>query len=137
MPRLRPYRIFISHCWDYSDDYYRLVSILDDTPYFDWENVSVPEHDPILNSRALEKELRNQIRPAHALLLIAGMEVPRRDWIDFEIRFARRIGTPIIGILPRGSVQLPKIVSRASSEIVGWNRDSIVTAIRARALRDD
>ena len=38
MPALRRYRVFISHAWGYSADYWRVVQFLDDIPNFDWEN---------------------------------------------------------------------------------------------------
>jgi hypothetical protein len=49
MPALRTYRVFISHAWAYSDDYRRIVQFLNDAPNFAWENLSVPEHDPVVD----------------------------------------------------------------------------------------
>ena len=71
MPILRRYRVFISHVWNYGDDYWRVVRFLDEAPYFQWENLSVPEHDPV-TTEDLAKELRNQMRPADVFLIIAG-----------------------------------------------------------------
>lgn len=138
VPTLRLYRVFISHAWRYDSDYYRVEDFLDSTPNFDWENLSVPSHAGIRanDTDELRKRLRDQMRPAHAFVIIAGMYVAHSDWIDFEIEFARRIGRPIVGVAPRGSVQLPRTVQRAAAEVVGWTRDSIVGAIRRHALRD-
>ena len=136
MPQLRSYSVFISHAWQYSDDYYRAVQLLDGAQFFSWQNLSVPEHDPIADRNRLEGELRNQMRPAHAFLIIAGMYVAHSDWIQFEIDFARRIARPIIGIRPWGSQLVPVAVQNAASEVVGWTTDSIVSAIRRHALAD-
>ena len=46
MPALKTYRLFISHAWQYHDDYYRLVEMLNAANNFRWYNYSVPEHDP-------------------------------------------------------------------------------------------
>jgi hypothetical protein len=133
MPYLRTYNLFISHAWDYNEDYYRLIELLNAAPNFEWKNLSVPEHDPLPTDR-LQYDLRGQMRDAHAFLILGGMYVAHSDWIDFEISFARRIGRPIIGIRPWGSERIPAAIQNAATEIVGWNTDSIVSAIRRRAL---
>lgn len=69
------------------------------------------------------------------VLVLAGMYSSRSGWMDWEMRFARRIGKPIIGIKPWGNVQLPVVVQDNSVEIVGWNSGSIVGAIRRYAPR--
>jgi hypothetical protein len=134
MPVLRTYRVFISHAWKYNDDYYRCEKFLNEAPNFRWRNLSVPKHDPILDSDRLAQELRNQMRDADVFLILSGMYVSHSDWIDFEINFARRIGRPIIGIKPWGSTMVPVAVQNGADEMVGWNSDSIVGAIRRRAL---
>ena len=134
MARLRRYRIFISHAWEYSAEYFRVVRFLDEAPNFSWENLSVPEHDP-LSMRNLAYELRNQMRPADVFIIIAGMYVSHSDSIDFEMSFARRIGCPIIALWPRGSMRMPVSIQRAAVAFVGWNGASLVRAIRQYALR--
>ncbi len=133
MPRLRIYRVFISHAWRYGAEYYRVVQFLNEAPNFSWENLSVPEHDP-LSIRKLDYLLRNQMRPADVFIIIAGMYVNHSESIDFEMSFARRIGRPIIAIWPRGNSRLPISIQKAAVEVVGWYRDSIVRAIRTHAL---
>lgn len=44
------YNLFISHSWAYSDQYDRLVSLLNAAPNFDYRNYSVPKDDPIHNA---------------------------------------------------------------------------------------
>jgi len=136
MPILRTYNVFISHAWNYNEDYYRLEQFLNGAPNFSWNNLSVPEHDPILNSEQLTSQLNNQMRPANVFLILAGMYVAHSEWIQYEINFARRIGRPIVGIRPWGAVNMPQAVQNAANEVVGWNTDSIVSAIRYHALAD-
>jgi hypothetical protein len=135
---LRPYNVFVSHAWNYSDDYARVVQFLDEAPNFDYVNLSVPSHSGIDadDTDELKKLLRDQMRPANVFLIICGMYVAHSDWIDFEIEFSRRIGRPIIGILPWGSERVPVAVQNAAVEMVGWSTKSIVDAIRRNALRD-
>ena len=135
MPALRTYSMFICHDWEYSDDYNRICRFLNDAPNFDWVNRSVPEHDPLDTGDMFEKNLRDQIRPADVMLVLAGMYSARSGWMDWEMAFARRIGKSIIGIKPWGNVQLPVVVQNNANEIVGWNTSTIVDAIRRHSPR--
>jgi hypothetical protein len=129
MPALKNYGLFISHAWNYNDDYYKMVDYLRSAPYFDWRNHSVPEHDP-LPMDELEKRLNNQIHSVNAVIVIAGMYVPRSDWILKEIEIAQRFRKPIIGVKPWGAQVIPAVVQSVANEIVGWNTASIVDAVR-------
>lgn len=131
MPTLRTYAVFICHDWEYSDEYYRIYDLLDCAPNFRWHNLSVPEHEPLDTNDMLEKNLRDQIRPADVLLVLAGMYTARSQWMDWEMAFARRVGKSIIGVRPWGNVQLPVVVQNNADKIVGWNSDSIVNAMQS------
>ena len=136
MPRLKTYDLFISHAWRYDDDYKRLVSLLQAAQLFKWRNYSVPRHNPLdaNNTRRLRQSLGRQIRPVNAVLIISGMYVNYRDWIQYEIDAAQYYNKPIIGIRPRGAERIPKAVQRDARIMVGWNTKSIVQAIREYAL---
>ncbi len=131
----KTYRIFISHAWDYVD-YDKLVNLLDNRRYFIWENYSVPEEDPLhsKSTNALYEGLKRHIKQTNCVLAIAAMNVPRREFIQFEIEFAAAIDKPIIGVKPRGQIQVPKIVQDHAVKIVGWNTESIVSAIRKYSI---
>ena len=140
MPLLRNYDLFISHAWSYSDDYYRLEALLTAAPYFQYRNYSVPTHDPLIDpsttvgQQKLENLIDRQIRQVQCVLVIAGMYAAHRFWIDKEIGFAQYYNKPIIGVAPWGQERIPGSVTFAAHEIVRWNTDSIVGAIRRRAL---
>ena len=137
MPALRRYYGFISHAWRYNEEYNRLAAMLKTALFFDFYNYSVTSHDPLTprTLRALGPALENQMRNAQVVLVIAGMYVAYREWIDFEIAYAVRTGKPIVGIRPWGAEVIPQAVSRNANIMVGWNTDSIVSAIRAYALQ--
>ena len=123
--------VFVSHAWDY-DHYRRIENMLDEAEDFEYRNYSVPEHDPLQarTDRALEEALYNQIRPASVVVILAGMYVPYRRWIQKEIDIAVEMNKPIIAVAPRGSQRMPQEVQEVADEIVGWNTASIVDAIR-------
>ena len=84
--------------------------------------------------RNLEGQLRNQIRPVNVVIILAGMYVAYSDWIQFEIDFAATINKPMIGVRPWGQQRTPVAVQDSVDEMVGWRTDSIVRAIRQRAI---
>ena len=133
---LKSYRVFVSHAWEYTDQYRRLEKMLDEAPEFDYSNYSVPEHDPLhaKMKKELVEALYNQIRPTNVVIIIAGMYVPYREWIQKEIDIAVEMGKPIIGITPRGSQKIPQAVQDVAEEIVSWNTSSIVNAIRKYSI---
>ena len=140
MPYLRTYDLFLSHAWNHNDDYYRLEEMLYSTPNFNWRNYSVPEHDPLINPNTsigrgrLESLLYNQVRPVNSLLILGGMYVAFSDWILKEIEIAQYYNKPIIGIYPWGQQRMPVAIQNAASILVGWNTDSIVSAVREYSI---
>lgn len=137
MPQLKTYDVFISHAWEYNDDYYRLVGMLNNASNFKWRNYSVPEHDPVKNPKSkkeLQEALRRQMRPANIIIILAGMYATYSDWIEFEINFASELEKPMIGVKPRRQERVPRVVQDAVLEMVGWNTSSIVKAIRNNSL---
>ncbi len=136
MPKLKTYRLFISHAWSHNAEYYRLQKLLDEAARFKFQNYSVPEHDPIDGSTttALKNQLLRQIRPVNIVLILAGMYANHSDWIQFEIDSAKNLNKPIIGISPWGQRRKPLIVQDSVNEMVNWNTNSIVRAIRKRAI---
>ena len=130
------YNLFISHAWKYNAEYYHLVKMLEDAPYFSWKNYSVPEHDALDTKTdwQLDAALHNQIKPCSAVLIIAGMYYSYRKWIQREIEIANEYNKPIIVIRPRGQERMPSELTTSNYHVVNWNTDSIVDAIRLYSL---
>lgn len=127
------YRLFISHSWNASDEYERMVDLLDDANYFGYRNYSVPEEDAIDadTDEELEEALREgQIKPASVVVVLAGLYSSYSDWIGREIRIAEEENKAILGVEPWGSDSTSNYVERHADKMVGWNTDSIVDAIR-------
>lgn len=132
MPYLHNYRLFISHAWDYSERYKRAVEFLDNANNFIWTNYSVPEDDafPRMNRAQLEEKVRGQIRPVQCVIIVSGMYINHSDWIQFEMDYAKALGKPILGIRRWGGQRTPESVVACANEMVNWNSNSIVEAIR-------
>jgi hypothetical protein len=136
MPYLSTYRLFISHAWDYHDDYNRLINLLDEANYFKYANYSVPKDDKFekMTKEQLKEEIREQIRPVNCFIALAGVYMSYSEWIQFELDFAVSIGKPIVGIKPWGNTNVSKAVSDVAKVVVNWNTDSIVEAIRKYSI---
>ncbi|MGQ5710816.1 TIR domain-containing protein [Desulforudis sp. DRI-14] len=138
MPSLKTYDLFISHVWrnDQNSEYYRLVRFLKEASYFKWRNYSVPEHDPLgaKTDKELEAKLDLQIKPVNCVLVLSGMYVNYRKWIQKEIEIAQKYNKPIIGIVPWGQERIPQSVLDIAKVMVRWQTSSIVDAIRRYSL---
>ena len=130
---MNTYNLFISHSWAYSDAYNGLKSLLQGRGYFDFKNYSVPQSNPITGARsdkALEAAIENKMRASSVVLIVAGVYSTHSKWINKEIEIAKRLGKKIIAVKPRGADRISSVVRKAADKEVGWNSDSIVTAIR-------
>lgn len=132
MPDLKTRNLFISHAWNYSDDYNTVVKWLNDAQNFSWKNYSVPSHDSCSEktNSGLKNCLTRQISPASGVIIISGMYAAHSDWIDYEIDEAVRLGKTIIGLKPRGQERVPQKVQDHAKEMVSWNSASLIDAIR-------
>lgn len=136
MPLLYDYRIFISHAWKYGDDYHRLIRLLDNANYFSYYNYSAPSEKPLfpygtpVTNNEIRRLISNKIAPSQITLVLAGMYGAYSDWMKYEIDESKRMKKPIIGIYPWGQTYAPTYVTQNATEMVRWNTDSIVSAIR-------
>ncbi len=130
------YNLFISHSWSYGDAYEKLIALLKARPYFDFRDYSVPKDDPIHNapnSQALYDAIKRQMAPCNLVLVMAGVYATYSTWIQKEVRIAKtefQIPKPVIAIKPWAQTNISQFVRENADEIVGWNTDSVVEAIR-------
>lgn len=128
--------LFISHSWRYNEQYENLTNLLERRGYFSFRDYSVPKNDPIRiqGEKAYKKKLRegieNQMRFCDVVILIAGKYVTYSDSIQMELEIATEMGKPILAIRPYGASQTSSLAELYANEIVNWNADSIVEAIR-------
>ena len=135
---MRTYHLFISHSWRYGDQYDRLKNLLDKSG-LSYRDYSVPRDDPIHNAgsaRQLREAIKNQMRYASVVVVLAGVYASHSKWIDIEIDLAESSfasAKPIVAIEPWGSERTSTRVKRAADEVVKWSTKSIVRAIEELA----
>lgn len=127
------YNLFISHSWNHSDAYEKLVNLLDKADNFRYKNYSVPKDDPVHNAKndaTLKAAIRDQMRPASCVLILAGVYSTYSKWINIELDLAVEMGKKIIAVEPWGSERTSARVKLYADKIVKWQTSSIVSAIK-------
>lgn len=126
------YAIFVSHSWNYDQEYARLIRLLEEADRFSFKNYSVPEDESFedMSDEELERALREkQIKPSSVVLVPAGVYATHSEWIKREIELAGEEGKPIVGVEPWGKDRTSTEVAQEADIMVGWNTDSIISAI--------
>jgi len=128
----KTYTIFISHSWAYIDDLNSLKNLIENRGYF---NVQFEEATPDIpinsdNAYYIRQRLKQKISNSDVILGIAGIYASHSEWMAWELDKALELGKPIIGVVPRGAERVSIVVSSRANEVVHWNTDSIVAAIR-------
>lgn len=136
----KTYNLFISHSWTYTDAYKKFCTLLDKAPNFSYKNYSVPKEDPVHDAENMEElyeAIKAQMSPCHIVIIMAGKYATFSKWIKREIKIAKSEFAnpkPILAVKPWASTQVSSVVSENADKLVGWNTNSIVTAIRELAL---
>ena len=131
----KTYSIFISHCWDYNDVLINLKNLLnkEDGLVASYEEVTVDAPINSEDEKYIKRVLKARISASDVFIVVAGMYTAHSDWMKWELDKAIEKGVPIIGVIPRGQERISAIVNDRADEIVHWNTESIVSAIRKHA----
>lgn len=129
------YNIFISHSWDHVDDLMNLRRLLENRGYFNVVFLETPPHDPInsSNSYYVKSTIKRNIKAADVVVGMAGVYASYSEWMRWELDTAIEEHKPILGVVPWGQINVSQVVLSRANEIVRWNTESIVDAIRRLA----
>ena len=135
---MKQYHLFISHSWTHSDRYNGLVNLLDQAHGFKYYNHSIPKDDPVHSGTdaELSEAIKSKMQSCGIVLVLTGVYADYSKWIEEEINIAQNTwnrSKPILGIKHWGSERISNTVQTAADEIVNWNTESIVDAIRELA----
>ena len=131
----KTYKIFISHSWSHVNDLKSLRNLLESRGYFNVEFTEFPPTDSInsMNTYYIRQRISERIAASDIVLGNAGIYASYSDLMKWELDKAIEKGVPIIGVIPRGQERISAIVNDRADEIVHWNTESIVSAIRKHA----
>lgn len=132
----KDYKIFISHSWDNSSDLMNLQNLLNSRGYFNVEFKEVTKNDPINSTNAtyVKTVLKDKIKQSNIVIGLAGIYASHSEWMDWELKTSNDNNIPIIGVKPYGNTNVSSVVQSYSKEVVNWNTESIVAAIKKYAL---
>lgn len=127
----KTYYLFISHAWDHSDHYEKIKQWLIEDE-IKWQDYSVLVTNPIdvIKKKELKEKLTSKIKLSSAIIVVSAMYVAYSEWIDYEIDEAIRMNKVIIGVKPWRQVKVPVKIQNCTTIIVGWNKASVVKAIK-------
>ena len=133
----KPFKIFISHSWAYSEDLESLQRLLRERGYFNVEFLEASKKVPINSEHApyIKRVLNERILDSNIVLALAGIYASHSDWMIWEMETAKANGIPIVGVIPRGHQRISSEVLTRSIADVKWNTESIVAAIRMYAKK--
>lgn len=90
----------------------------------------------LIKDATLRRLLRMKISWASSMIVLIGKDTHKRPWVNWEIEQANKTGKNIVGVFERGgtAADIPPALEKYGSNIVGWNTDSIISALDGSAL---
>ena len=89
-----------------------------------------------ISDKTIARLLRMKMRWASQVIVVIGKETHQRDWVNWEIETAHRLGKPIIGVYENGlkdQVEIPDSLKKHSTSIIGWRSDSVIDALEGKS----
>ncbi len=133
-----PVKLFVSHVWDADDDYHRVFEFLESARNFYYLNFSAPDRRPGGDKEAQKEELRRQIAPCEAVILLASHHRRAPDLIEFQANYAKAADKPLILVQSfGGTAAVSKQLLALADETIDWSERALVDAIRRQARHEE
>ncbi|MGH8256406.1 MAG: hypothetical protein ACRET0_09340 [Steroidobacteraceae bacterium] len=139
MSQRDPIRIFVTHCFEDSDDYARAFEYFESARNFFYRNCSAPDVRLTATSQdALREELRRQIALAEVVIALGSLYPAHQDLLVFQLNYAKASDKPVV-LLPhfgRGMLD-PKVLAGLIDESVPWDERALVDAVKRQARHEE
>ncbi len=133
-----PIRIFVSHLWESDDDYLRVFEFLESARNFYYSNSSKPDRRPPGGKEAEREELRAQIAPAEAVILLASHHRRAPELVEFQANFAKAADKPVVLLTSFGSTgTISKALLSLADEHIDWDERALADALRRQARHEE
>lgn len=139
MSQRDPIRVFVTHCFEESDDYLRVFEYLESARKFYYRNCSVPQPPAHVGGQdALREALRAQITLAEVVIALTSLYPKHQDLLLFELNYAKASDKPVLLLPHFGREQLEvKAFAGLVDENVRWDERALVDAVRRQARHED
>lgn len=135
--------VFVSHHHKDDSSVDGLSSMLSSKDY-QLRNSSIrvkPENQARLDQKqvsdlTIKRLLKAKMRWASQVIVVIGKETHSRDWVNWEIEAAHRLGKPIIGVYENGlkdKVKIPENLEKYATSIVGWRAESVISSLNGES----
>lgn len=129
--------VFISHYSKDDQHIQKLKNLLNQKGY-QLRNSSIDSTKPnnANNMEYIKRLLRGRIQWSNTCVVLIGPKTHTREWVNWEIEQAFRQQTRIVGVYLNGASgsDVPENFDRYGSALVGWNSNSIITALEGENI---
>jgi hypothetical protein len=135
MPANETKNVFISHYGKDDESVQELKELLDNNGYT-LKNSSIDSTKPndAENEDYIKQLLREKMKWAGSVLVLIGPQTHTREWVNWEIELAHRLGKPIIGVFIQGASDsnVPEKFDLYGNALVGWNSGRVIEALNGK-----
>lgn len=138
MNKKEPINVFISHYHGDADALPKLRDLLSKRGY-EVRDSSIDERNPnnANNLDYIKTLIRPKIEWAGKVIVLIGPETHTREWVNWEIEYAKQFGDKrIIGVFVRGATDsdIPENLNKYGDALVPWNSDKLESAINGENI---
>jgi len=134
-----PIRVFVTHTFEESDDYFRIFEFLESVDQFYYLNVSKPENVPTQGGmEAIKDELIQQIKASECVIVLPAVFNGQTELVTYMMSVADANNINMIAVRPFGGLlETPEAVVDRVKEHINWNAREMVDAIKRQARGED
>jgi hypothetical protein len=139
MSQRDPIRVFVTHCFEESDDYVRVFEYLESARNFYYRNCgNLTVTDLGRSQDAVREELRRQINAAEVVIALASLYPQQQDLMVFQLHYAKASDKPVV-FLPLFGREQPKLKTLEGllDENVSWDERALVDAVKRQARHEE
>jgi hypothetical protein len=141
-PWQRTFDLFVTHAWRYHDDWNRFADLMNGVTYFRWRNFSLPWYDPAIDVNTAAGKafvadwLERQVIPCHAVIALDSVFSVNsaRRWVEDEIRLARDLKKPVLGLPAFGAGQCSPALTQLVDRVIAWEGPAVADAVAKAAV---
>lgn len=140
MSQRDPIRVFVTHCFEDSDDHSRVFEYLESARNFYYRNCGNLALDATVgrSQDSVREEIRKQIAPAEVIIALTSLYGHQPDLLIFELNYSKASDKPVV-LLPLFGREQPKIkpLDGLIDETVSWDERALVDAVKRQARHED
>lgn len=140
MSQRDPIRVFVTHCFEESDDYVRVFEYLESARNFYYRNCGniTPPADLGRSQDALREEWRRQMNMAEVVIALSSLYSANQDQFIFQLNYAKASDKPVI-FLPLFGREQPKLkaLDGLIDESISWDERALVDAVKRQARHEE